>query len=345
MDYSNTFFAGCESIMEDETVTAEAEVEVTPEEEVQEANEVVEETQEAEETAAEVEQAEQQAEMAFRKFEEIDRMIAHVERYGVDRAFLSLCNHDNILGTSFGIALPATESYDAVGSPNSPESIAAMEGLKDVARKIWEFLKRMVARLGDWLVRIGKMYDVRKAWIRRKIKKLDAKVKGLEKRKELKNAEVKVHDIEEYDTLNKVAADMEGQIWKEGAKYGLEKKATKSTSTNLLLIRLDKSPTEYTAKAEQLLKTAERLLASVGSGRAEIAKLNTEIAKAEREDKKDEAESLKTKVQGYIRSVKQCNGVIGDLISAAGKATADAGKIIENCYKEKGAKEDKKNKK
>ena len=177
MDYSNSFFAGCESIMEDEIVNSEAEV--APEEEVQETNEVVEETQEAGETAAEVEQAEQQAEMAFRKFEEIDRMIAHVERYGVDRAFLSLCNHNNILGTSFGISLPATESYDAVGSPYSSESVAAMEGLRDVARKIWEFLKRMVARLGDWLVRIGKMYDVRKAWIRRKIKKLDEKMKSL----------------------------------------------------------------------------------------------------------------------------------------------------------------------
>lgn len=344
MDYSNSFFAGCESIMEDEIVNSEAEV--APEEEVQETNEVVEETQEAGETAAEVEQAEQQAEMAFRKFEEIDRMIAHVERYGVDRAFLSLCNHNNILGTSFGISLPATESYDAVGSPYSSESVAAMEGLRDVARKIWEFLKRMVARLGDWLVRIGKMYDVRKAWIRRKIKALEEKAKNLEKRKELKDAEVKVHDIDEYTKLNKVADKMANQVWKEDAEYGLEKEATKSTSTNLLLIRLDKDPTKYTEAAGKLLDSAEKLLKEVGKGRAEIAKLNTEIAAAERESKatnKDNvAKDLKVKVQGYIRSVKQCNGIIGDLISAAGKATADAGKIIENCYQEKGDKKSKK---
>lgn len=336
MDYSNAFFAGCESLMEDNVVEAEADVTVTPEEEVQEANEVVEEVQGAEETAAEIEQGEQQAEMAFRKFEEIDRMVAHVERYGVDRAFLSLCNHDNILGKSFGLQLPATESYDAVGSPNSPESIAAMEGLKDVARKVYEFIKRMIARLGDWLVRIGKMYDVRKTWIKAKCKRLRARVEALGNNKKDKSEidklkDTTIHNFTEYDTFRKAcmptkfkSTELDTAKVPELPKFPEEKSYQISNTTN---------PENWIKVAEDLIETAEDNLKEVGEGRADIAKLNTEVAKAEREDNKKEADKIKETVKAAINSVKIKNQCISALISAAGKAASEAAKIIDVVYK------------
>ena len=97
MFYDNTFFAGCESLMEDDTVEAEAKVTISPEEQAAEVAEAEEQATEQAATTAEVDQGTQQTELAFRKFDEIDRMIKHVETFGVDKTFLFLCNHNNIL--------------------------------------------------------------------------------------------------------------------------------------------------------------------------------------------------------------------------------------------------------
>ena len=173
---SNTFFAGCESYMEDDQVvtenTEDTEVEaIQPEEAVAEQTEAADAAEDQVAESAEIEQEAAQAELVFRKFEEIDRMIAYVKTYGVDRSFLSLCNHNQILSKSFGVQLPACESFDAVGSPNSPESIAALESLSETAKKAWEFIKRMCLRLVDWIVRIGKMYDLRLKLLKNKLEK------------------------------------------------------------------------------------------------------------------------------------------------------------------------------
>lgn len=78
---SNTFFAGCESYMEDDQVVTEntenTEVEaIQPEEAVAEQTEAADAAEEQVVETAEIEQEAAQAELVFRKFEEIDRMIA-----------------------------------------------------------------------------------------------------------------------------------------------------------------------------------------------------------------------------------------------------------------------------
>ena len=85
-------------------------------------------------------------------------MQAHIETYGVDRTFLALCNRDNILGRAFGIQMPACESFDTVGSPYSPLSIACIEAMGDGmwdtfkkwVQKIWLKIKQFFIRIADW---------------------------------------------------------------------------------------------------------------------------------------------------------------------------------------------------
>ena len=158
---SNSFFAGLEAFMDDNPVEATATVTIQPEHNLEEVSEAEAAATEQGETNAEIQEETAQAEMVFAKFSELDRMIAHVEKFGVDRTFLSLCNHNNMLSNTIGMNLPACESFDSVGSSTSAVSIAALEGLKEVASKVWEFIKRMCLRMKDWIVRIVKMYDLR----------------------------------------------------------------------------------------------------------------------------------------------------------------------------------------
>lgn len=167
---SNTFFAGLESFMEDAPETQTEEISspesVSAEQAEQEVAEAQEITDQIENNNAEGEQIVQQAEMVFSKFDELDRMAAHIEKYGVDKAFLFFCNHDNILGEAFNVRLPGYESFNTVGDPTSVESIAALESIKEVAVKVWEFIKRLVLNLASWIVNLIAGYT-------RKCKKID----------------------------------------------------------------------------------------------------------------------------------------------------------------------------
>jgi hypothetical protein len=100
-------------------------------------------------------------------------MTAHIEQYGVDKAFLFFCNHDNILGEAFNLRLPGYESFNSVGDPASAESIAALESIKEVAVKVWEFIKRLVLNLASWVVNLIAGYT-------RKCKKIDEHASTLE---------------------------------------------------------------------------------------------------------------------------------------------------------------------
>lgn len=157
-------FEGMESYMEDIDIDVNVgtdEAPAEPEEVVEATETAAEEQGEVEEADAEAETTENAAEEMFARFDEVDRMMAHVETYGVDRSFLSLMNYDDRLSRSFGIALPSCESFDAVGSPMSAESIACMEGLKEIASKIWEFIKKVCAKIASLVGRIFEAVRVR----------------------------------------------------------------------------------------------------------------------------------------------------------------------------------------
>lgn len=157
-------FEGMESYMEDIDIDVNVgtdEAPAEPEEVVEATETAAEEQGEVEEANAEAETTENAAEEMFARFDEVDRMMKHVETYGVDRSFLSLMNYDNRLSRSFNITLPSCESFDAVGSPMSAESIACMEGLKEIASKIWEFIKKVCAKIASMVGRIFEAVRVR----------------------------------------------------------------------------------------------------------------------------------------------------------------------------------------
>jgi hypothetical protein len=87
------------------------------------------------------------------KIDEMERMVAHIQKYGVDRSFLSLCNHDNILNRSFDLQLPSCESFDVVGNPNSIASQEALEGLKNGISKAVAWLKKMWEKFKAWFLK------------------------------------------------------------------------------------------------------------------------------------------------------------------------------------------------
>jgi hypothetical protein len=87
------------------------------------------------------------------KIDEMERMVAHIQKYGVDRSFLSLCNHDNILNRAFNLQLPSCESFDVVGNPNSIASQEALEGLKNGIHNAIEWIKKMWKKFVDWFMK------------------------------------------------------------------------------------------------------------------------------------------------------------------------------------------------
>lgn len=299
---ANSFFAGCESYMEDDQVIeAESSVTITPEEQAEEVAEAEETATETAETTAEVDEGAAEAEMVFRKFEEIDRMIAHVEKYGVDRAFLSICNHDNILNKSFNMSLPACESFDAVGSPQSPESIAALESLKETASKIYEFLKRMAKRLGDWIVRIVKLYDIR---IARGLKQADALVKRAESADVANKADAK--DLKTYDLTKINAEELGDQVVTQDAK---------------------KSAAGLAKAAKSAYEAAKDILKKdVPAARKNVAELNTIAATAD-DSKKEEA---KQKAKDASENVKKLNKDLAIKVRNAGKFLSNAASLLKN---------------
>lgn len=173
-------FPGCEAFMED--VEINNNVTVPTEEDTEQAEEagvVAGETQAAE--AAEIESEATESEAAAtafaRQFNELCNMQTHIETYGVDRTFLALCNRDNILGRAFGIQMPACESFDTVGSPYSPLSIACVEAMgdgmwekfKEWVKTVWMRIKNFFIKIADWFREMLGNYNLRlnkyKKWV------------------------------------------------------------------------------------------------------------------------------------------------------------------------------------
>jgi len=101
---------------------------------------------------------------------EIRRMMTYVAKRGVDRAFVELCNHDDILNKAFKIPFAAAESYDVVGSPSSVISQEAFEGLKKGFDKVKAFASKAKQRIVVW-------FKMAWAWIRKMFFKVAAAVK------------------------------------------------------------------------------------------------------------------------------------------------------------------------
>lgn len=345
---SNSFFAGLEAFMDENPVEATATVTIQPEENLEEVTEADAAATEQGETSAEIQEETAQAEMVFAKFGELDRMIAHVEKYGVDRSFLSLCNHNNMLSNTIGMNLPSCESFDSVGSSSSAVSIAALEGLKETASKVWEFIKRMCLRMKDWIVRIVKLYDFRFNSVEKRAKALQ-KLCGIntQKRDLTDEDKNKLKDVEVYDptaigaklfdSLRKEASAIEGCSNIEAlgdvekAKFEAPEKVSVFSKLSVTTADIEK----YAAGALALIKEGrDAMKKDLPKIREKVAKLHNDAA-AEKLDKDDA--KFQCAQQSRLIGVK--NKFIGTSIKVANDLVASGSTLLTKLYKKPGAKD------
>jgi len=150
----STFIPGLEDLVEDGAAPAPAQPETisTVDAEIEKA-EAVQAASELGAMDAEGERITNMTNVVSDKIDEMERMVAHIQRYGVDRSFLSLCNHDGILNRAFNLQLPSCEAFDVVGNPNSIVSQEALEGLKNGIRNAIEWIKKMWKKFTDWVMK------------------------------------------------------------------------------------------------------------------------------------------------------------------------------------------------
>jgi len=198
----STFIPGLEDLVEDGAAPAPTQPETisTVDAELEKA-EAVQAASELGAMDAEGERITNTTNVVSDKIDEMERMVAHIQKYGVDRSFLSLCNHDNILNRSFDLQLPSCESFDVVGNPNSIASQEALEGLKNGIRKAIEWIKKMWKKFVDWVMK--KLKAIKDFFFGKRreqqIKAVDKEIKLLEKLAKEKPEEVKkaVEEIKE----------------------------------------------------------------------------------------------------------------------------------------------------
>ena len=343
---SNSFFAGLEAFMDENPVEATATVSIQPEENIEEVSEADAAATEQGETSAEIQEETAQAEMVFAKFGELDRMIAHVEKFGVDRTFLSLCNHNNMLSNTIGMSLPSCESFDSVGSSTSAVSIAALEGLKETASKVWEFIKRMCLRMKDWIVRIVKMYDFRFNSAEKRAKALQ-KLCGTntekrdltdEDKEKLKDVEVYDNDtigVKAMDSLEKESKDImncsniEALDDVEKAEYEAPDKVSVFTKLSASTADIE----NYAKDALDMIKTGKDVMKTeLPMAREKVAKLNNDAA-AEKIDK----DVAKFQCAQASRLIGVLNRTIGLSLKVANDLVASGSTLLTKLYKKPGA--------
>jgi len=307
----NSFIPGLESFMEETEVAVN--VTVSPEEqadavvdqqtEVAEAEEAATETAEAE---AGMDKAAAGAEMVFNKALEIDRMIAHVQRYGVDRSFLSLCNHDNILNRAFNLQLPSCEAFDVVGNPNSIVSQEALEGLKNAAKSAGEWIKKMWDKFINWFAKLIGTFS-------KTAENVKDKIDALQKAYDAKVKEGCVLDVT-GDTVKIVNVD---QITKLQANASLEQIRTALSSEQTLgngdssvfgklkndcESRVKSFDTNYSLYEETLARAKKNRDASANIDKEE-AKTEFDNTKAEADKHRRNATALKEIMQAEVKAM------------------------------------------
>ena len=169
------FIPGMASIMEDTNV--EVNVEVTDSDSAEEVVEDVqteEAVEEATEAEADSEETEEAVEMTLRRFGEIENAIKHVQRYGVDRSFVALMDHNYGLSRVINVNFPSVESMDATGDPYSTLSQRTIAGLENVLHSVWAWIKQLCQKIVGAFKKAG-------TWIMDLIRGFERKIQRLEK--------------------------------------------------------------------------------------------------------------------------------------------------------------------
>ena len=340
---SNSFFAGLEAFMEDNPVEASASVSIQPEENIEEVSEADAVATEQGKLNTEIQEIDDKAEMYLREFDRIDQMIAHVEKYGVDRSFLSICNHNNMLSNIINVNLPACESFDVVGSSSSAISIAALEGLKEVATKIYDFIVSMCLRMKDWIVRFAKMYDLRINSLKKRANALESLAKTNTQRRgittedeeKLKDVEVfKLDDLENVNSKSFNAAMTEISAAKSADELNKitidEFKMPEKVSVSALSETEINSVVDYADTALSMADGAKDLLTKqIPSIRKTVEKL-----KSDANSKKIEADDAKLRLAKCKVAIRFANALIGRFLKV-GNAAVASGSVIQSKFFQK----------
>lgn len=214
---SYNFIPGLESFMED-TTNVDVSVEVNPAEEAEEAAAAAEDDATIESTAEAAESTAEQSEMILSRFMDLENQYFHIAKYGVDRTYMRLFNQNGELNSALRINLPGCESFDATGSRTSAESIACMEGIGNVLKSIWEFLKKVAIKIGLFFKKIFNAVISRVGKLSSNIERLKEinKSKRNDNVEALKDADEKVMDIEKLKAfepkLTQFAANADWQL-------------------------------------------------------------------------------------------------------------------------------------
>lgn len=96
----------------------------------------------AEEGAQEVESASEEAAMYINLLAEVKSMATHLKTRGWDPEFVTLYNQNGRISKTLGLRVTSMEALSVRGDYlNSPETIAALEGMRDLAGKLGAKLK------------------------------------------------------------------------------------------------------------------------------------------------------------------------------------------------------------
>lgn len=344
-------FAGLEDFMEDVSVDVEVNAgEVAAEDAIAETAETVEAATEVEESAADAEATEVQAEMTFRRFEELKSMLNHAKKYGVDRTFLALANRNGILSNGLGISLPACESFGTVGSPYSAESQAVIGGLesawetvKDFIKKLWARIVAMCKRAWEWIRNFfGKVSD--------QYKRLQQKIRGSKvlDDKLLNGRTLEVFEINDVKKVVESIIDAntafnadEKNI--EAAKSNtVETAETVSAETVLSVVeeRIADLDTKFAIKevsATQAQKDLTEKMALIGKLigcriEQKIQKLEKTAANEEKKVAAAKDEASKEAAQLALKVTKATLKGAQLSVQCASKLIRDCAKIVATCY-------------
>ena len=160
-------FPGCEAF--DDDINVDINTTGTPADTADAATEAEDLATEGAETQSEAEETSTAAEAFAHQFSELCALHKHIARFGVDRTLLALANRNNILGRALNLRLPATESFDSVGSPNSATSIACLEALseglwqkfKDFISRICKAVRNFILKMTQWWNEVSGNYETR----------------------------------------------------------------------------------------------------------------------------------------------------------------------------------------
>lgn len=270
----------------------------------------------AEEIAADGEKEEAKAELFVRQFTDLCDMQDHIATYGVDRTFLALCNKNDVLGRALRIQMPAMESFDTVGSPASPVSIACVEALddslwqkfKDWVKKIWYAIKNFFIKVIDWFKGATGNYELRFGKLKQWYK--DATKKGPLEGKELDSVkDVEVYGLQNFDEFDKKVANELSKVINDKL-YTDADKFVKTISANI-------GATISQAKNANGTPTANTNSADIGVLSKEQQEAVDKYLKSVKEAKsniKKEIKNLKSLTIKSDADIKLCIDAINDLL-------------------------------